>query len=156
MKQYINWKTASIGIVFLALVIVVGMSFFGTESKELRDPKTVTVRIKQKGFAFDFEPEEMTILQGDTVRWVPEAGDGETSYTIKFQDAPEGALDQLSKADLAESPPLKTSDDEWTITFSREFPPGTYHYYCPEQEDMGMEGWITVEPRPESSPFLPW
>jgi plastocyanin len=133
----------------LLFVLAVGLLSAGcgkqdAQKTESQPPETHEVEIRAEGFLFYFQPEELTVKPGDTVRWTA-SKKGE--FHLKFKDYPEGAEDVLSENGKLESPDLKEADDTWEVHFSEEYPTGEYHYVCTNHEDDGMQGWIQVKPQ---------
>ena len=80
---------------------------------------------------YRFEPDKLTIQQGDTVTFVNVQDD---EHNVMFEEVPEGA-------DFATSPMLKKEGEKWSHTFTKE---GSYKYHCHPHADWGMEGTIIV------------
>lgn len=100
----------------------------------------------QKGFAFAFDPEEITVNPGDTVRWVLETEkEDPPEHQVRFEKVPEQAESLLNSKKKNISPVFTGDDQSWEITFSDEFPPGTYQFTCTKKGDAGMEGQIRLK-----------
>ena len=108
--------------------------------------KTVEVKMlgDEKGYRFD--PANVTIKQGDGVKWVNVSGG---PHNVAFDNVPANAKAQLSAnmpnqmAELS-SPMFMTPNEAYTISFAK-VPPGTYNYHCTPHLAMGMKGTITVQ-----------
>lgn len=79
-----------------------------------------------------FEPAELTIQAGDTVKWLAVSG----SHNVGFwaDSVPAGAVELLRKAMPDTIAPLlgprkPTAGDTYVIVFDG-MPKGTYKYYC--------------------------
>jgi plastocyanin len=79
-----------------------------------------------------FDPDEITIVVGDTIRFVATSGDHTVTSGTGAQDPNSG---RLFNADLPEG-------DEFRHVFNT---PGTFDYYCIPHEADGMVGTVTVE-----------
>jgi plastocyanin len=119
-----------------------------------------------------FFPQNLTIQQGDTVRWNNPAVTEPHTVTFRagaprepeFQPAPQTSGPPRIVANPRVFAPVVPASP-WDgqsyansgfigegIPFGREFSltfgqPGTYHYVCVLHEDLGMSGFIIVEPR---------
>jgi len=89
--------------------------------------------------SLSFSPANITINQGDTVRWVKNAGvhnireSGGTPDTVFYSGAPNGAA--------------------FTYNFAFNAPlVGTYNYRCDVHFSVGMTGSVTVNPPPCLAP----
>jgi plastocyanin len=77
-----------------------------------------------------FCPIEITVTQGETVRWVNL--DKRTSHSVWFRDAGKEESARLFNAE--------------TVEMKFDFPPGDYPYLCgPHWESAGMIGKVTVK-----------
>ncbi len=99
---------------------------------------------------FRFEPAELTIKAGDTVRWINASG---FPHNVAFyaDSIPRGAastVDELMPADgklgSLNGRLLTELGDEFEIDFLNA-PSGSYRYFSVPQEAMGMVGTITIE-----------
>merc|ERR1712072_801446 len=82
-----------------------------------------------------YDPEEVTIEDGDTVTWTNVDG---IPHDVVFETVPEGVDPQaLSHPEL-----FSTIGQNVSTTFTT---PGTYTYYCTPHKYAGMVGTITVE-----------
>ncbi len=75
-----------------------------------------------------FEPEELTIQAGDTVRW--ENHERRQYHNVWFREAGEDPV------------PYFFPEESYEKTFDE---PGVYPYVCEPHEQRGMKGVITVE-----------
>jgi plastocyanin len=83
---------------------------------------------------FDFQPDALTIAQGDTVRWVWSGG----IHTVTNGT---GAADP-NVATLFDAP-LSSSATTFQYRFVNT---GVFPYFCRPHETLGMTGTITVDP----------
>lgn len=94
------------------------------------------VRVGQEGVRYRFAPAELTIRQGDILRFVQT---GRQPETIVWDAAP-GAVPGLEQA---QSPVLVDPGDVWEVNFG-EVPPGRYGFYSLPHRSFGMEGAVIV------------
>ena len=98
---------------------------------------------------FAFLPAELTIRQGDAVRWI-NASEGPHNVAFAPNRIPAGAARVLEAAirDRLPGVPLATDmifEDNATIEISFAGAPlGTYQYHSTPREVVGMRGTITV------------
>lgn len=86
-----------------------------------------------------FEPAELTIKVGETVRWVSECAEGITCvYSVQaYPDKIPAGAEAFDSGLLTE----RGQSFEYTFTV-----PGEYEYFCLSYEPMGMKGKIIVQP----------
>jgi plastocyanin len=109
---------------------------------------THEVRMLLDGQTYKFDPANLTIKQGDGVRWVMVSGG---PHNVAFDPAkiPDD-VEQVLSANMPEqqaplSGPYKTQPGEtYTVSFAG-VKPGTYDYVCTPHVMMGMTGKITVQ-----------
>jgi plastocyanin len=117
-------------------------------------PFTGTVHeIKMNGTAttFFFEPKEVTIKQGDKVRWIMSAAG---PHNVDFASAafpdktkiPDGAKLKLEAQGSLVTPLLQAPGQAVEIVFGKDMPPGEYNYVCDPHTPLGMAGKIIVTP----------
>jgi Plastocyanin len=98
------------------------------------------------GTTYKFDPANVTIKQGDAVKWVMTSGG---PHNVAFIDTPDAAKGQLS-ANMPQqmkeltSPMMMTANETYTVSFAK-VPPGTYNFHCEPHAAMGMKGSITVQ-----------
>jgi plastocyanin len=112
-----------------------------------RPAKLVEVKMTNEGGQVRFVPDNITIQDGDTVRWVIAGG----SHNVVFwpDSVPAGAPPLLQKAmpDTAahlQSPRYPNVGDAYTLVFSG-MPKGVYKYFSRPNLMRQMTGAITVE-----------
>lgn len=91
--------------------------------------ETVEVKMGADSGMLAFQPAEVTIKAGDTVKWV---NNKLAPHNVVFDGAPE-----LSHKGLAFSP-----GESFEVTFSE---PGEYNYYCEPHRGAGMNGKVIVQ-----------
>jgi plastocyanin len=108
--------------------------------------KTVEVKMIGDGTTYKFDPANVTIKQGDGIKWIMVSGG---PHNVAFIDTPAAAQSQLSAnmpnqmKDLT-SPMMMTANETYTVSFAN-VPAGTYNYHCEPHAAMGMKGSITVQ-----------
>lgn len=110
----------------------------------------VTHEVKMVGDekGYRFEPADITIKQGDGIKWVMVSGG---PHNVAFDPAtiPADVKSQLSanmpnqQGELS-SPLFMNPDEAYTISFAN-VKPGSYPYHCTPHLAMGMKGTITVQ-----------
>jgi plastocyanin len=108
--------------------------------------KTVEVKMIGDGTTYKFDPANVTIKQGDGVKWVMVSGG---PHNVAFIDTPAPAQSQLSanmpnQMKELTSPMMMTPNETYTVSFAK-VPPGTYNFHCEPHAAMGMKGSITVQ-----------
>lgn len=92
--------------------------------------ETYTVKMGADNGMLAFDPSNLTIKEGDTVKWV---NNKLPPHNIIF----EGAADKYSHSQLMFAP-----GEEYSATFDES---GQFSYYCAPHRGAGMVGKITVE-----------
>jgi plastocyanin len=84
-----------------------------------------------------FEPANVTVKKGDTVRFIT---DGKTVHNASFKP-----VENPGKSNLpAETGPyLTTPNQTYDVVINMD--PGTYNYVCDPHAAMGMKGTVTVQ-----------
>ena len=108
--------------------------------------KTYEVKMIGDGSSYKLDPAELTIKQGDGVKWIMVSGG---PHNVAFLDTPAAAQAQLS-ANMPQqmkeltSPMMMTANETYIVSFGN-VPAGTYNYHCEPHAAMGMKGKITVQ-----------
>ncbi|HEY0972146.1 MAG TPA: plastocyanin/azurin family copper-binding protein [Gemmatimonadales bacterium] len=105
-----------------------------------------TVNMVGDAQGYRYEPANLTIKQGDGVKFVMVSGG---PHDVSFQDIPAEVAPQLSanipeKMGELSSKMMMNPNEEVTISFAN-IPAGTYNFHCTPHLAMGMTGAITVE-----------
>jgi plastocyanin len=108
---------------------------------------THEVRMVLDGQTYKFEPANLTIKQGDGIRWLMVSGG---PHNVAFDPAkiPDDVEAVLAKNMPNQQMPLSgpyltQPNEDYTISFAG-VKPGTYDYVCTPHIMMGMTGKITV------------
>lgn len=119
---------------FLSALVLVVTSFFAGVSPAAAE--TFTVKMGSDAGLLKFDPPELTIKAGDTVKWV---NNKLSPHNVVFDDSKLGKEEagKLSHKGLVFSP-----GESYATTFSD---PGTYTYYCEPHRGAGMVATITVQ-----------
>ncbi|MBD3880392.1 plastocyanin [Phormidium tenue FACHB-886] len=118
----------SLSLALCAIALVVS-SFLLVVSPASAD--TVTVKMGADNGMLAFDPANVTIKAGDTVKWV---NNKLPPHNIVFEDK---GLAAKSHDQLMFSP-----GEAYEVTFDSA---GTYSYYCAPHRGAGMAGKITVQ-----------
>lgn len=118
----------------LATVALVISSFFTSIAPAAAE--TVTVKMGADSGQLQFEPANVTIKAGDTVKWV---NNKLAPHNVVFDStkAPADVATKMSHKSLLFAP-----GESFESTFKE---PGVYSYYCEPHRGAGMAGTITVE-----------
>ena len=93
-------------------------------------PASATIQVLGPSGGNRFEPTEVTIEAGQTVRWIWPAGSQDHNV------APDDT-------EPTTSGPLVDGPDDYSFTFNT---PGTYDFFCANHVGEGMSGTVIVEP----------
>lgn len=110
--------------------------------------QTVEVKMIGDGTGYRFEPAEITIKQGDGVKFIMVSGG---PHNVAFDPA---AVPAAAKAQLSANMPeqsgelsgkmLLNANETYTISFAG-IPAGQYDFHCTPHLAMNMKGKITVQ-----------
>lgn len=124
--------------IFLSALAVISLAGFSETPEEVAPGKLVVIRMIDKSTAeWRFEPEEVTVSPGDTVRWVQ---DDIVPHNVEFKETPKGA--KLGEAMLG--PFLLTRGDAYELVIDDRFAAGSYPYVCTAHFALGQKGVLTV------------
>ena len=90
----------------------------------------------QNGASGVFEPANITVRKGDTIRWI---NDGGAAHNASFPPAENAGAANLP----GPGPYLTTAGQTYDVQVNMD--PGTYNYQCDPHALMGMKGTITVQ-----------
>jgi plastocyanin len=109
-----------------------------------------THEVKMIGDAtgYKFEPANLTIKQGDAVKFIMVSGG---PHNVAFPNVTDAAAKAQLNANMPgqhmgedSSPMLMQPNEAYTISFAK-VPAGTYDYNCTPHAAMNMKGTITVQ-----------
>ena len=126
--KLITVVSRSLSLALCAIALVVS-SFLLVVAPASAD--TVTVKMGADNGMLAFDPANVTIKAGDTVKWV---NNKLPPHNIIFEDK---GLANKSHDQLMFSP-----GESYEMTFDS---PGTYSYYCAPHRGAGMAGKVTVQ-----------
>lgn len=111
---------------------------------------THEVQMVMEGTTYKFVPENITIKQGDAVKWTMVSG---APHNVAFD--PAKITDATAKSQLTANMPnqmselsgpmLMKANETYTVSFAG-VPAGTYDYFCTPHIAMNMVGRVTVTP----------
>ena len=109
--------------------------------------KTIEVKMVGDASGYKFVPAEITVKQGDAIKFIMTSGG---PHNVAFQNVTDaGAKAQLdanmSGAKMGElsSPMLMQPNEAYTISFAK-VPAGKYDFTCTPHAAMNMKGSVTV------------
>lgn len=108
--------------------------------------KTHEVRMVGDGQTYKFEPANLTIKQGDGVKWIMVSGG---PHNVAFTNVAGAAKPQLmanmpNQMKELTSPMMMNANENYTASFAN-VPTGKYDYVCEPHAAMNMTGSITVQ-----------
>jgi plastocyanin len=89
------------------------------------------------GASGHFEPANVTVKKGDTVRFIT---DGKTVHNVSFPPA-----ENVGKSNLPASPGTYLTTPNQTYDVVVNMDTGTYNFQCDPHATMGMKGVLTVQ-----------
>jgi plastocyanin len=92
---------------------------------------TVTVKMGADNGMLAFDPANVTIKKGDTIKWV---NNKLPPHNIMFEDA--------SMSEKSHDAMLFSPGESYEVTFDTA---GTFSYYCAPHRGAGMAGKVTVQ-----------
>lgn len=131
--------TRSLSLTLCAIALVVG-SFFIAVSPAAAE--TFTVKMGADNGMLAFEPANVTVQPGDTVKWV---NNKLPPHNVMFDDKniPGKSKDVATK--LSHQQLMFSPGETFEVTFTSDMPAGDYSYYCAPHRGAGMVGKITVQ-----------
>src|SRR5262245_57918815 len=119
----------------MIVVLLFGSPQTGSKNNE------VIIHMVSDGSSFRFEPAEVTIKVGTTVKWVNDASNRHTSTNDPALEKRAGES-ELPKGAEAWSSPFMANGETFSQTFKVA---GKYRYFCRNHGQFGMEATIIVE-----------
>lgn len=121
-----------------------GATGTGTAMPATGTTHTVNMVVTAQG-EYRYEPAEITVKQGDAIKWVMVSGG---PHNVAFTNVPEAAKAQLvanmpNQLSELSSPMFMNPGEEYTVSFAG-IPAGTYDYVCTPHLALGMTGKVTV------------
>lgn len=98
-----------------------------------------TVEVSATSYRFD--PAEVTVLPGDTVRFVQTST---MPHNVEFTKSPKGS--KLGTAKVG--PYLVAPNQTYDVPIDARFLAGQYQFVCTPHAILGMKGIIVVAPQP--------
>ena len=108
--------------------------------------QTHTVNMVMEGTTYKFVPADITVKQGDAIKFVMVSG---APHNVAFTDVPADAKAQLDanmpeKVAEVAGKMLMNPNEEYVVSFAG-VKPGTYNFVCQPHIAMGMKGTVTVQ-----------
>jgi plastocyanin len=124
--------------ILLSTLAVGSLAGSSIPAEDAAQGKLVTIRMIDKSTAeWRFEPENVTVSPGDTVRWMQE---DIAPHNVEFKNTPKAA--KLGEAMLG--PFLLTRGETYELVIDDRFAPGPYAYVCTAHFALGQKGVLTV------------
>ncbi|MBD2461207.1 plastocyanin [Oscillatoria sp. FACHB-1407] len=129
----------SLSLALLTMVLVIGSLMVAVSPAAA---ETFTVKMGADSGMLAFEPSNVTVHVGDTVKWV---NNKLPPHNIVFDDKqiPTASKELASK--ISHEQLMFSPGESFEVTFSADMPTGTYSYFCAPHRGAGMVGKITVE-----------
>ena len=125
----------------VATLFVSSAPVFGQSTARVRGHVIVVKLVTKAGSApYGFEPANITAQNGDTLRFVEDAG---VMHNVHFKSHPSGA--KLGAA--AVGPYLTAKGQTYDVAIDARFTNGKYEFVCDPHDMLGMHGTLTVEPK---------
>ena len=122
--------------VVVCLVAVAVLAAFAPQG--MRRGQTIIVRMVDKTpTEFLFEPAEISVQPGDTVRFLQT---GTTPHNVEFTAGQSGA----ELGDMRMGPFLLQAGETYDVVIDEQFRAGQHTYVCTPHAALGMVGAITV------------
>jgi plastocyanin len=110
--------------------------------------KTVEVKMLGDATGYRFDPVNITIKQGDAVKWVMVSGG---PHNVTFQNVTDPAAAAQLDANMPgqkmgplSGPMIMQPNEAYVVSFAK-VPPGKYDYICTPHAAMNMKGTVTVQ-----------
>ena len=125
-----------------------GAAAGGAASAQAATGKTWEVKMIGDASGYKFDPANLTIKQGDAVKWTVVSG---PPHNVSFyaDSIPSGAQNQLNANMPNTMSPLTSQlfnnpGEAYTVSFAG-VPKGTYKYFCTPHQALGMRAQLTVQ-----------
>lgn len=124
----------------MGAMLLLAVAAFTSPATAQTKPKVVVVKMVDNGGSqFRFDPAEVILQKGDTLRFVQT---GTAPHNVEFKGLPQGAT---IKKDAYFSRFLITKGETLNIAIDGRFAVGKYTYVCTPHEALGMKASFTVE-----------
>lgn len=128
-----------LGLVVLTILLVVSSFAIFSESAAA---ETYTVKLGADNGSLAFQPKQITIHPGDTIKWV---NNKVPPHNVVFDPAKNPAKDKDLAKTLSHKKLLMTPGQSQETTFAADAPVGDYTFYCEPHRGAGMVGKVTVK-----------
>lgn len=124
-------------IALFALLLGLSLTAF---AQDRDDDRVIVIKMVDLSTAqWRFEPAEITVRQGDTIRWVQE---DIVPHNVEFKETPESA----SLGDAVMGPFVFAKGEVYELVIDERFAPGLYVYVCTPHDALGMKAEFSVVP----------
>ncbi|MBE9178113.1 plastocyanin [Oculatella sp. LEGE 06141] len=131
--------TRSLSLTLCAIALVVGSFFIAVSPASA---ETFTVKMGADNGMLAFDPANVTVQPGDTVKWV---NNKLPPHNVMFDDKniPTKSKDLATK--ISHQQLMFSPGESFEVTFTSDMPAGDYSYYCAPHRGAGMVGKVTVQ-----------
>ncbi|MEO6527150.1 MAG: plastocyanin/azurin family copper-binding protein [Gemmatimonadaceae bacterium] len=110
--------------------------------------KTHEVKMSGDATGYKFEPANITVKQGDAIKFIMVSGG---PHNVTFQNVADAAVRAQLDANMpgqkmgeASGPMVMTPNEAYVVSFAK-VPAGKYDYICTPHAAMNMKGVVTVQ-----------
>lgn len=136
--KLISSMTKRLAVALVAVLLVVG-SFFTAVAPAAAD--TVTIKMGGDNGTLVFDPSNVTVKPGDTVKWVVNKV---PPHNVVFDDKAIPGQDKALAKSLSHPNLEMSPNSSFELNLPKDLPAGEYSYYCAPHRSAGMVGKITV------------
>ena len=129
----------SLSVAFFAIALIVGSFVLAVSPASAA---TYTVKMGADNGMLAFDPANVTVHTGDTIKWV---NNKLPPHNIIFDDKQVPGASKDLAAKLSHEQLMFSPGESYEITFSSDYPAGNYSYYCAPHRGAGMVGKIVVQ-----------
>jgi plastocyanin len=132
-----SWRRFTLAFLTILLVVSSFAIFVDSAAAE-----TYTVKLGSDKGLLAFQPKNVTIHPGDTIKWV---NNKVPPHNVVFDPAKNPTKDKALAKALSHKKLLLNPGQSVETTFPADAPVGTYTFYCEPHRGAGMAGKIVVE-----------
>jgi len=128
-----------LSLALLAPVLILATAAWHSQGlRSLPAGRVIVVKaVEVSATSFKFQPAEVTVIPGDTVRFVQTSA---MPHNVEFTKTPSGSKLGATKV----GPFLTAPNQTYDVVIDARFPAGQYRYICSPHVSLGMKGTISV------------